>query len=114
MAKPCSEAGRTAQTVAHAHRSLRTDFGSADVVADGRQHEQLGHEKIEAIIKRFKLDEVKEALQGGGLQGITITETKGSGAEGLHGTLSRHRIRGATAPWPCKGGSAACFLQEKA
>ena len=34
--------------------------------------------KIEAIIKPFKLDEVKEALQEIGLQGITVTEAKGS------------------------------------
>lgn len=33
--------------------------------------------KIEAIIKPFKLDEVKEALQEVGLQGITVTEAKG-------------------------------------
>ena len=36
--------------------------------------------KIEAIIKPFKLDEVKEALQEVGLQGITVTEAKGSAA----------------------------------
>ena len=35
--------------------------------------------KIEAIIKPFKLDEVKEALQEVGLQGITVTEAKGFG-----------------------------------
>ena len=35
--------------------------------------------KIEAIIKPFKLDEVKEALQEIGLQGITVTEAKGFG-----------------------------------
>ena len=33
--------------------------------------------KIEAIIKPFKLDEVKEALQEIGLQGITVIEAKG-------------------------------------
>ena len=32
--------------------------------------------KIEAIIKPFKLDEVKEALQEVGVQGITVTEAK--------------------------------------
>jgi nitrogen regulatory protein PII len=36
--------------------------------------------KIEAIIKPFKLDEVKEALQEVGLQGITVTEAKGLAA----------------------------------
>ena len=33
--------------------------------------------KIEAIIKPFKLDEVKEALQEFGVQGLTVTEAKG-------------------------------------
>ena len=37
--------------------------------------------KIEAIIKPFKLDEVKEALQEAGLQGITVTEAKGFGRQ---------------------------------
>lgn len=37
--------------------------------------------KIEAIIKPFKLDEVKEALQEVGLQGITVTEAKGFGRQ---------------------------------
>ena len=36
--------------------------------------------KIEAIIKPFKLDEVKEALQAVGLQGMTVLEAKGFGA----------------------------------
>ena len=37
--------------------------------------------KIEAIIKPFKLDEVKEALQEVGFQGITVTEAKGFGRQ---------------------------------
>ena len=37
--------------------------------------------KIEAIIKPFKLDEVKEALQEAGLQGIPVTEAKGFGRQ---------------------------------
>ena len=37
--------------------------------------------KIEAFIKPFKLDEVKEALQEIGLQGITVTEVKGFGRQ---------------------------------
>ena len=37
--------------------------------------------RIEAIIKPFKLDEVKEALQEIGLQGITVTEAKGFGRQ---------------------------------
>src|SRR3974390_2595863 len=37
--------------------------------------------KIEAIIKPFKLDEVKEALQEAGIQGITVLEAKGFGRQ---------------------------------
>ncbi|NKW10048.1 P-II family nitrogen regulator [Ochrobactrum tritici] len=46
-------------------------------------------EKIEAIIKPFKLDEVKEALQEVGLQGITVIEAKGFGRQKGHTELYR-------------------------
>src|SRR5210317_549402 len=45
--------------------------------------------KIEAVIKPFKLDEVKEALQEVGLQGITVTEAKGFGRQKGHTELYR-------------------------
>lgn len=45
--------------------------------------------KIEAIIKPFKLDEVKEALQDAGVQGMTITEAKGFGRQKGHTELYR-------------------------
>ncbi|MEL7028362.1 MAG: P-II family nitrogen regulator [Pseudomonadota bacterium] len=45
--------------------------------------------KIEAIIKPFKLDEVKEALQEAGLQGITVVEAKGFGRQKGHTELYR-------------------------
>src|ERR1700693_663175 len=45
--------------------------------------------KIEAIIKPFKLDEVKEALQEAGLLGITVTEAKGFGRQKGHTELYR-------------------------
>ena len=48
-----------------------------------------GMKKIEAIIKPFKLDEVKEALQEAGLHGITVTEAKGFGRQKGHTELSR-------------------------
>ena len=44
---------------------------------------------ITAIIKPFKLDEVKEALQEVGLQGITVTEAKGFGRQKGHTELYR-------------------------
>jgi nitrogen regulatory protein P-II 1 len=45
--------------------------------------------KIEAIIKPFKLDEVKEALQELGLQGMTVVEAKGFGRQKGHTELYR-------------------------
>lgn len=45
--------------------------------------------KIEAIIKPFKLDEVKEALQDIGVQGMTVTEVKGFGRQRGHTELHR-------------------------
>ena len=45
--------------------------------------------KIEAIIKPFKLDEVKEALQDLGVQGMTVGEVKGYGRQKGHTELYR-------------------------
>jgi nitrogen regulatory protein P-II 1 len=58
----------------------------------GRDNIKTGSDdvkKIEAIIKPFKLDEVKEALQETGLQGITVTEAKGFGRQKGHAELYR-------------------------
>jgi nitrogen regulatory protein P-II 1 len=54
--------------------------------------QQLGNrsvKKIEAIIKPFKLDEVKEALHDVGVSGITVTEAKGFGRQKGHTELYR-------------------------
>jgi nitrogen regulatory protein PII len=45
--------------------------------------------KIEAIIKPFKLDEVKDALNAIGIQGMTVTEVKGFGRQKGHVELYR-------------------------
>lgn len=45
--------------------------------------------KIEAIIKPFKLDDVKEALKDIGIQGMTVTEVKGFGRQKGHTELYR-------------------------
>src|ERR1700751_1292996 len=67
-------------------RERRTSAEAATALAAQRSgHVRKAGEryvkKIEAIIKPFKLDEVKEALQEVGLQGITVTETKGFGRQ---------------------------------
>ena len=46
-------------------------------------------QKVEAIIKPFKLDEVKEALNAIGVQGITVSEVKGFGRQKGHTELNR-------------------------
>ncbi|MEO0655627.1 MAG: P-II family nitrogen regulator [Pseudomonadota bacterium] len=45
--------------------------------------------KVEAIIKPFKLDEVKEALQDVGIQGLSVVEVKGFGRQKGHTELYR-------------------------
>ncbi|MGB6561791.1 MAG: P-II family nitrogen regulator, partial [Candidatus Binataceae bacterium] len=49
----------------------------------GRNHMK----KVEAIIKPFKLDEVKEALSSIGVQGLTVSEVKGFGRQKGHTEL---------------------------
>jgi nitrogen regulatory protein P-II 1 len=55
----------------------RTSSGGADV------------KKVEAIIKPFKLDDVKDALHESGVSGITVTEVKGFGRQKGHTELYR-------------------------
>jgi nitrogen regulatory protein P-II 1 len=62
--------------------------GASGTFPDGPGDKQP-MKKIEAIIKPFKLDEVKEALQEVGLQGITVTEAKGFGRQKGHTELYR-------------------------
>jgi nitrogen regulatory protein P-II 1 len=74
--------------------ALRRPAALAQFLLPCRQHGSTGVEnarmkKIEAIIKPFKLDEVKEALQEVGLQGITVTEAKGFGRQKGHTELYR-------------------------
>jgi nitrogen regulatory protein P-II 1 len=45
--------------------------------------------KLEAVIKPFKLDDVKDALHGIGIQGLTVTEVKGFGRQKGHTELYR-------------------------
>jgi nitrogen regulatory protein P-II 1 len=54
-----------------------------------RRPRSASMKKIEAIIKPFKLDEVKEALQEIGVQGITVVEAKGFGRQKGHTELYR-------------------------
>src|SRR5690606_30892747 len=65
--------------------SLRPTAGGGLV----RVHQVGSMKKIEAIIKPFKLDEVKESLQDLGVQGMTVMEAKGYGRQKGHTELYR-------------------------
>jgi len=72
----------------------RPDQGLGTVLVRNRSAFQPGADgdkvkKIEAIIKPFKLDEVKEALHEIGVSGITVTEAKGFGRQKGHTELYR-------------------------
>ena len=58
-------------------------------VSYSRNGGELIVKKVEAIIKPFKLDEVKEALNEIGIQGITVSEVKGFGRQKGHTELYR-------------------------
>jgi nitrogen regulatory protein P-II 1 len=51
--------------------------------------ENIKVKKVEAIIKPFKLEEVKDALSGVGIQGLTVSEVKGFGRQKGHKELYR-------------------------
>ena len=61
--------------------------------------------KIDAIIKPFKLDDVREALAEVGITGMTVTEVKGFGRQKGH-TIRQHQI---TAPYAGQSIRNECF-----
>jgi nitrogen regulatory protein P-II 1 len=68
---------------------LRQHAGRATAGSPRVNEGQEAVKKIEAIIKPFKLDEVKEALHEVGVSGITVTEAKGFGRQKGHTELYR-------------------------
>ena len=81
MCRPALSSARQAAAVALAQFVLRR------LRRTGRSGTHV--KKIEAIIKPFKLDEVKEALHDVGVQGMTVTEAKGFGRQKGHTELYR-------------------------
>ena len=65
----------------------RDSWSNRTTTLFGRERNYV--KKIEAIIKPFKLDEVKEALQEIGIQGLSVTEVKGFGRQKGHTELYR-------------------------
>ena len=64
-------------------------YALARVTAALPEERVISMKKVEAIIKPFKLDEVKEALHEVGIKGITVTEAKGFGRQKGHTELYR-------------------------
>ena len=60
-----------------------------EILGCGNKQSGIQMKKIEAIIKPFKLDEVKEALQDLGVQGLSVIEVKGFGRQKGHTELYR-------------------------
>ena len=94
--RPCSGGGASADLLALARAGIRCYstrqmkfYGGFCAWRAPRRNEIADMKKIEAIIKPFKLDEVKEALQEAGVQGITVTEAKGFGRQKGHTELYR-------------------------
>ena len=81
---------RPVQTCGAALSALtQCETGSLNLVGGPANLGLMDMKKIEAVIKPFKLDEVKEALAEVGLQGITVVEAKGFGRQKGHTELYR-------------------------
>ena len=87
-AKPSERSADPRQIAACTHCAALAAAATAYCVRS-QQDGGRGVKKIEAIIKPFKLDEVKEALHEVGVSGITVTEAKGFGRQKGHTELYR-------------------------
>jgi nitrogen regulatory protein PII len=67
----------------------KNSYKNGTKYADSRNTTCIYMKKIEAIIKPFKLEEVKEALAEVGIQGMTVTEVKGFGRQKGHTEIYR-------------------------
>jgi nitrogen regulatory protein P-II 1 len=63
--------------------------GEARFARPGKREQDYYMKKIEAIIQPFKLDEVKEAMKGIGIDGMTISEVRGHGRQKGHKEVYR-------------------------
>jgi nitrogen regulatory protein P-II 1 len=79
----------TFHATSHARRPSQARSGQRGCLLSMSTRSVDPMKKIEAVIKPFKLDEVKEALQEVGLKGMTVTEVKGFGRQKGHTELYR-------------------------
>ena len=87
MKRCAARAARLNGTPCGTHRAGPS--GNQRAASHPRQAQTDAMKKIEAIIKPFKLDEVKDALHEIGLQGLTVIEAKGFGRQKGHTELYR-------------------------
>jgi nitrogen regulatory protein P-II 2 len=83
---------KAAKLWGHGSKSLRRDLRKKSLACflrNGLAYWRTAMKLVTAIIKPFKLDEVREALSGIGVQGITVTEVKGFGRQKGHTELYR-------------------------
>src|SRR5438105_15637199 len=78
----------------HSSRSTRASDSAMSTLSkslryNGRHQREPPMKKVEAIVKPFKLDEVREALSENGVTGLTVTEVKGFGRQKGHTELYR-------------------------
>src|SRR5437588_6379774 len=78
----------------HSSRSTRASDSAMSTLSkslryNGRHQREPPMKKVEAIVKPFKLDEVREALSEIGVTGLTVTEVKGFGRQKGHTELYR-------------------------
>jgi nitrogen regulatory protein P-II 1 len=78
---PGANAGASARNI-----PVYSGAGAVSIVPRKRNHDM---KKIEAIIKPFKLEDVKEALSGLGVEGMTVSEVKGFGRQKGHTEIYR-------------------------
>jgi nitrogen regulatory protein P-II 1 len=64
-------------------------YTNSSLASIANAHERQSMKKIEAIIKPFKLEDVKEALSGLGVEGMTVSEVKGFGRQKGHTEIYR-------------------------
>jgi nitrogen regulatory protein P-II 1 len=86
---PAELSGRRSRCPARRALNGSTASFTCPETAGARPGRSRQMKKIEAVIKPFKLDEVKEALQELGLQGMTVIEAKGYGRQKGHTELYR-------------------------
>ena len=67
----------------------RWDYAASNTLAGQYPREILAVKKVEAIIRHFKLEDVKNALSEQGIQGMTITEVRGFGRQKGHTEMYR-------------------------